>query len=95
MLTASWLLRCSHNPSDAKMRKLSPAQSFRTCIDGSARRIGFSKVPGTLNFGSKGSLLNSDFFKYASPSDLETSRSHEMKVSQIILILKRTQVFSL
>ena len=74
MSTASWLVRCSHRPSEAKMRNLSWRLSFSTVIDGSEPRIGLKKGSGSLNLGSRGSLLNSDLFKYASPMDLETCK---------------------
>lgn len=69
--TASWLLRCSHKPSDANIRNWSSGRSFWTWIDGSALSIGVSKGSATLNLGNKGSLLNSHLLKYASPIDLE------------------------
>lgn len=40
--------------------------------DGSALRIGVVKCSGSLNLGSKGSLLNSALLRYASPMDLVT-----------------------
>lgn len=75
MLTACWLLKCSHRPSEARIRNWSSGRSFCTNIVGSALRIGLLKGPGSLNFGSRGSLLNSALFIYASPMDLETCKS--------------------
>lgn len=56
------------------MRNLSCRLSFSTAIDGSELRIGLKKGSGSLNRGNRGSLLNSDLFKYASPMDLETCK---------------------
>ena len=70
--TASWLLRCSQSPSDANIRNWSCGWSACTDTDGSALNIGLRKGSRRRNFAYKGSLLNSDFFRYTSPIDLET-----------------------
>lgn len=71
ILTACWLLKCSQRPSEAKMRNWSSGWSLCTNNDGSALRIGFWNGSCSLNLGRRGSLLNSAFFRYASPIDLE------------------------
>lgn len=76
MLIASWLLRCSHKPSEAKITNLSSRCNLCTVIDGSELRIGLKKVSGNLNFGNIGSLLNSARFRYASPMDLVTYKKN-------------------
>ena len=53
MLTASWLLRCSHRPSEANMRNWSSGCSLCTEIDGSELRTGLRKGSGSLNLGSR------------------------------------------
>lgn len=63
MSTTSWLVRRSHKPSEAKIRKWSSGRIFCTLIDGSAVIIGFSKGSFILNFVNKGALLNSAFFR--------------------------------
>ena len=79
MSTASWLLRCSQSPSDAKMMNLSVGCIWCTVIAGSELRSGLLKVSGRRNLECKGSLLNSGFFRYTSPIDLvicKTSSYH-------------------
>lgn len=70
--TASWLLRCSQSPSEARIINSSSGLSRVTVTDGSALRIGLVKGSATLNLGSKGSLLNSALLRYASPIDFVT-----------------------
>lgn len=72
MSTASWLLRCSQSPSEARIINSSCGLSRVMVTDGSALRIGLVKCSGSLNLGSKGSLLNSALLRYASPMDLVT-----------------------
>ena len=69
--TASWLLRCSQSPSDANITNWSWGCNWCTEIAGSALSIGFLKGSRRRNLAYKGSLLNSAFFKYTSPIDLE------------------------
>lgn len=68
--TASWLLICSHSPSDAKMMNWSVVCNWCTTIAGSELRRGLLKVSWSRNLLCKGSLLNSGFFRYTSPMDL-------------------------
>lgn len=76
ILTASWLLRCSQRPSDANIRNWSWGCSGCTVIDGTELSIGFLKGSRSLNFTCNGSRLNSAFFRYTSPIDLEICNSH-------------------
>jgi len=69
--TASWLLRCSHSPSEANMRNWSWGWSLCTEIEGSELKIGLLKGSWRRNLAYNGSLLNSAFFRYTSPIDLE------------------------
>ena len=71
MLTASWLVRCSQSPSDANIINWSWGCNWCMEIAGSALSIGFLKGSRRRNLAYKGSLLNSAFFKYTSPIDLE------------------------
>lgn len=75
--TASWLLMCSHRPSDANITNWSCGQILCVTTDGSANRIGLENDSGRRNFPIRGSLLNSAFFKYASPIDRDTCKKED------------------
>jgi len=47
-------------------------------VDGSQLRIGLKNVSASLYLAGRGSLLNSAFFRYASPMDRETCQTKFM-----------------
>lgn len=78
--TAFSLLRCSHKPSEANMRKESLGWRWRDMIVGLAVKIGMFRGSEILNFILIGSLLYCACFIYASPIDLETCRARNKSI---------------
>lgn len=71
ILTAASSLKCSQRPSVANIKNISSGRNFLTNIEGTAVITGLFKGTGIPKRKS-GSLLNSGFFRYTSPIDLET-----------------------
>lgn len=71
ILTAASSVKCSQRPSVANIKNMSWGCNFRTNIEGTAVITGLFKGTGIPKW-KRGSLLNSGFFKYTSPIDLET-----------------------
>lgn len=84
MLTASSLLRYSHNPSEATMRNSSAGVSARTITVGSADMIGGLNGSGMRNLENNGSLLNSWYFMHKSPKDLVNCKCNSSQ-SEILI----------
>lgn len=62
--TAASSVKCSQNPSDAKIKNKSSAFNFRVNIDGSAVTTGLFKGTGHTNCRNRGLLSkNSGFFR--------------------------------
>lgn len=86
--TAFSLLKCSHRPSEANMRKESFGWRGWVKIDGEALNIGMFIGSEILNFALIGSLLYWACFIYTSPMDLETC----IKYSRTFFISNRTKI---
>lgn len=71
MSTASWLVKCSHRPSEANMTKRSHGWRLWDKIDGLALNKGLLNGVRSLNFVVSGSMLYRGSFKNASPIDLD------------------------
>jgi len=72
-ISTAWsLLRCSHKPSDANIRKESFGWIGWEITVGLADKKGMFIGSGSLNFALMGSRLNCSCFIYTSPIDLET-----------------------
>lgn len=81
MSTASWFVKCSQRPSDAKMMNLSLGCRSLMNVAGSALRTGRRRGSGRWNLGNVGSRANSGLFRYASPMDLDTCKNHQGETS--------------
>lgn len=78
--TAFSLLKCSHRPSDANIRKESFGWRGWERIVGLADKIGMCIGSGSLNFALIGSLLNCACFIYTSPIDFDTCTKYNKGV---------------
>ena len=70
--TASWLLKCSHSPSDANITNWYFAHSLCSSMDGSGQRIGLWNALRIRKQARRDSQLNSELFSLVWPIILET-----------------------
>ena len=84
MSTASWLLSCSHSPSEANIRNWSCGWSSCSVIEGSPLKIGLLIGSRSLYLVYNGSLLNSAFLRYMSPMDLDTYKRKKQTNKQTL-----------